>query len=742
MDSSFVGAACQSDEPGKRCELPRLKTSAMLPSSYWDALWYATVAEVKFFYSDIQSRFGKNFEDGDHILHSYGTDGDTMWKFTVKDLAVLLERCWMDLHHTTVIAALDYRVKQKNALKTLGHVPSIKEVLAAEGLINIDGARPEFLWRMLWEKFRPEMKQAWKDNVMDDNRLSSARSAMRIYSPKAKYGLDARHLLCTCGPYCHCRCICDFSTTGCSCEIMRQRIGCALVSKRKLENNEVKEAADKAEADRSISSGMVKAHVAAFENPKTSASTLPLNTKTRDEIKCDKEKEAEISKAYCLLVSPDPAAAAHDNAGPDTSQAYLQLVDSHPAAGIDDIEEPLHDEPHPSAASEFGLQPLRDEPHTTTAVDYVPPCALDESTPATASDYGWEPPGKHAETSATKTSSRRKATDPKTPIRPVKDANPLDFYGDYSGQRYPAEATFRAPPTVSPPVYCASLAPIAIPAAQPMSPAEPSPGSTSLFQKPIIRKRTNTAAAPQRVPVPVYAHDHAKYDRQVSTLPDLSGLAITAQPPQSSGLVNSSFPIGSRGNVREERSNTESTGSFSRYIKDSPPRHDSRAVPEPFPRLSNEPTGYRPFTTVFQDMIEDPQARAHAATAAVEAYNPTTPDYINPQPSRKQRWVSAGGNTPLHEREETPPPSLISAREAPIVSASALFSALDAVKHEQQVVNPVRVRSEENERYNTAERPSGDEDRPASRERQSTGTGKMSVKLRRMFKRSGSSVEQ
>nr|OQO31029.1 hypothetical protein B0A51_03735 [Rachicladosporium sp. CCFEE 5018] len=698
---SSISPACRRSTPGNGCQLLVLKNDDMLPASHWDALYYAVAAEIKFLYDDLQIRFGKNWGRGTYVLHSFGTGEGVRHDVCVVELASMLERFWNDLMQPSVVAAIDYRVKQKNAFNQLGGVPEMTQILAAYGMVSIDGATPQQIWHVLEVDFVPAITQALNGDVRDNANLVSPRSAMRRYSPAVKYGLDPDYLHCSCPDHCECRIICAFDDTGCTCEIQRQRMGITpmrkktpppllpipqpqllttlLAAQQQMPAPRVPAAHGPVIQDRTISAGTVRARRAAFEGP----------------------------NLQLAISGPAHIDATTQGKEAEDAEGYRQLVRDHPAAA---------------------------EESNTQAVPTRKPLPYTQQ------------PG------------RPRNAEPKTPVRAAKGVIPLGFFGDYSGERYPAEATFRAPPTVSPPAYGATLHPIAAAVSMAITRGEASPDNSGLFAQPLIVKRSHAPAPSSRIPFMGEEVPQPRFGENLgnkgyetaATLRALEGMEVTTKTPKSATQITQSFPVPTRGNIREPDSLFSTPPPHQTYATPSGPRYGSAAGNEPFPRLSfdrTSPDPSRPFTTVLPSLISSPELRAHAQSAASNAdLTSMTPhrDNITPRPATVQRYVSAGGLTPLHEREEITPPDLDFMRHPPSglgsYSKEALMKAAEQLYAQEQSEKETRVKSEDSVRSN---RVSDGENVREGRERVSTGTGKVGERFKRMFSRtfSGSGNE-
>lgn len=257
---------------------------------------------------------------------------------------------------------------------------------------------------------------------------------------------------------------------------------------------------------------------------------------------------------------------------------------------------------------------------------------------------------------------------PRTPARRNKDAYPLGFYGDTSGQRYP---TFRANVhDLPPPVYGASFYSGQVPARKPVPPPIAPP---LLHQSNPGRSRSR-----EQIPTP----ESSPLD-QAFTHP---GPVIYPAIPksQSQGLFTQSFPVAARGNPRE--ADTDTTVSAAAYTNLAEEAHNSiRPFSEDAFMHSSPAAPYRP--TLFS-AATSPDGIQSQKTRNIDLAKPQPPlpppDFISPRPALKQRYVSAGGNAKLQDRVEIAGPAFVQMSSGATMNKDELFQKLsdpDFVKH-------------------------------------------------------------
>ena len=225
-------------------------------------------------------------------------------------------------------------------------------------------------------------------------------------------------------------------------------------------------------------------------------------------------------------------------------------------------------------------------------------------------------------------------------FRVAKDAYPLGFYGRDSGQRYPKIS---------------------------------SQGTMTSSRRPSADNESHPfdgVSMPSRKPVPA------------STPASASPASVTypAIPvSQSQSMFTQSFPAPGAGNPRDtSKENKKSSAKASRD-----PADDYVGLLSEHPSATDYAEQYstsnEPFPKLIRSVTTSPPRKAKSSKTTndllnLKSSNTTTgafptlkalnkpqpplpePDFISPKPAVKQRYVSAGGNTPLSERTEIPGP--------------------------------------------------------------------------------------
>ncbi|KAK5111127.1 hypothetical protein LTR62_005326 [Meristemomyces frigidus] len=248
---------------------------------------------------------------------------------------------------------------------------------------------------------------------------------------------------------------------------------------------------------------------------------------------------------------------------------------------------------------------------------------------------------------------------PRTPTRgkSKKDAYPLGFYGNNSGHRYPE---FRGTPESAPPPVCALS----------------SDGSQVPARKPvpcIISKRSEDNATCESNEISQTAYE-----------------AIAAS--ENNVTFTQSFPSSVQGNPRHLDAAHDDTKSYFALIEES--HNEIRPFSDEATLSYPDVTRLRLQTTAIVPADAFGLARSRKDRAA-DANNPylakelpslplplLQPDFIAPRPALKQRYVSAGGNAKLSDREEISGPGMSTAHTplnhgAPSVPKEKLFELLE-----------------------------------------------------------------
>ncbi|KAK4552201.1 hypothetical protein LTR86_010555 [Recurvomyces mirabilis] len=247
---------------------------------------------------------------------------------------------------------------------------------------------------------------------------------------------------------------------------------------------------------------------------------------------------------------------------------------------------------------------------------------------------------------------------PRTPTRGKKDAYPLGFYGDYSGHRYP---TFRATPDSAPPPVYGSFHSSQIPARKPIPRAaaktdEQSLGCESTEISPSIAQSETKGLYTQSFLVP--AHGNPRNPILGAAHEDAQSYADLAEEAHNAIRPFSDEP-----------------DFYMPSDEPSRPAYNTTATaPADIPLTADKATGSPSSTTSSLNKPFPPLPSTHPFLPE--------PDFIRPRPALKQRYVSAGGNTKLSDREEISGPAMsatISSRNSGVraIPKEQLFEMLN-----------------------------------------------------------------
>ncbi|KAK5123322.1 hypothetical protein LTR85_002753 [Meristemomyces frigidus] len=334
---------------------------------------------------------------------------------------------------------------------------------------------------------------------------------------------------------------------------------------------------------------------------------------------------------------------------------------------------------------------------------------------------------------------------PRTPSRANKDAYPLGSYGDSSGQRYPSFRTNVQ--TSEPPVYGASSFCAQVPTRKPV----PTLGAPP----PTLQDSQRFWQARDQVPTP----ESSPLDGSFVHVGPVTYPSIPKS--QSQGLFTQSFPAAAAGNPRQ--ADTDTTVSAADYtclaeeahdairpFSDDPCMHTATKVPAR-PMLTSSATApenihSRKLRQDNIDLINKPQPPL------------PEPDFIAPRPATKQRYVSAGGNAKLRDREEIDGPGFAHTSSGATMNKDELFQKLNDPDFVKQNFGEAAVKmsmsaergsqdSARSKRISGPESPRNSRDsliKHDKRERtgsgSSLGSGRF-VKLKRVFSRKNSVCE-
>ena len=224
-------------------------------------------------------------------------------------------------------------------------------------------------------------------------------------------------------------------------------------------------------------------------------------------------------------------------------------------------------------------------------------------------------------------------------FRAAKDAYPLGFYGRDSGQRYPKISSQSTAPSSRRPSADAESHPfdgLAMPSRKPVPTPTPASASPGLVTYPAIPVSQSQSMFTQSFPAP-----GAGNPRDTSTEKKKSSKVSRDPADDYVGLL-SEHP--SATNYAEQYStDNEPFPKLIRSVTTSPPRKaKSSKITNDLLHLKSSNTTTGAFPTL--KALNKPQPPL------------PEPDFIFPKPAVKQRYVSAGGNTPLSQRTEIPGP--------------------------------------------------------------------------------------
>jgi hypothetical protein len=245
-------------------------------------------------------------------------------------------------------------------------------------------------------------------------------------------------------------------------------------------------------------------------------------------------------------------------------------------------------------------------------------------------------------------------------------------------------------------------------------------------------------------------------------------------------MFTQSFPAPGAGNPRDTEKESQDSKKVSTLKATSDPADDYVGLLSEHPSSTDHAehvTGTEPFPKLTRSVTTSPPSKpalksANTTPGAVPTQKtlnkPTPPlpepDFIAPKPAVKQRYVSAGGNTPLSEREEIPGPAFHPTTPSPLPRECLPISEeeLEAGLRDKEWIRrhfgeaavalmfKGRRSSDENEACDskngskrTSGRKSNESDRGTpsdKRDRTSSGAGKRE-KLKRMFSRKNSNTE-
>jgi len=179
MPPWFRDITPDNPEDESECKLPELHEHEPLPLVYWEGLFYALTAEIRYIYQDLKQRYGTKFEQGDKILHNHGRDcrlGDD--PFSVVDFARLLETCWEKIMSPQLRTALDYAIQQRACFVTTGETPTFYSMMRFQGLHDVTSVDPVQVVRWLADRYATDIKVAVRSNAQSVPQLLNAHDTV------------------------------------------------------------------------------------------------------------------------------------------------------------------------------------------------------------------------------------------------------------------------------------------------------------------------------------------------------------------------------------------------------------------------------------------------------------------------------------------------------------------------------------------------------------------------------------
>ncbi|KAI7277345.1 hypothetical protein KC345_g6672 [Hortaea werneckii] len=227
-----------------------------------------------------------------------------------------------------------------------------------------------------------------------------------------------------------------------------------------------------------------------------------------------------------------------------------------------------------------------------------------------------------------------------TTSRKPKDAYPLGFYGGISSQHQPASRTNDAALGSSQQSQLPRRKPAPLPL--PVVPTQTAPTYSSSFQSHATWQSSEPSTQEAN-----YAYGRVQYP------------AIPQS--QSQDQFTQSFPVGARGYPRDaDTDNSFSAADYTQLADEAQDAIRPFTDTEPLLGSSYSPQAVRPSlhsTVTSPDTLEGRRVRKTRGGHQTQQPLLPEPEFISPRPATKQRYVSAGGNAKLHERQEIEGPA-------------------------------------------------------------------------------------
>ncbi|RMZ02586.1 hypothetical protein D0860_07162 [Hortaea werneckii] len=224
--------------------------------------------------------------------------------------------------------------------------------------------------------------------------------------------------------------------------------------------------------------------------------------------------------------------------------------------------------------------------------------------------------------------------------RKPKDAYPLGFYGGISSQHHAASRTNDAATGSGQQSQISRRKPVPLPL--PVVPTQTAPTYGSSFQSHATWQSSEPSTQEAN-----YAYSRVQYP------------AIPQS--QSQDQFTQSFPVGARGYPRDtDTDNSFSAADYTQLADEAQDAIRPFTDTEPLLGSSYSPQAVRPSlhsTVTSPDAKEVRKFRKTRGGHQTQQPLLPEPEFISPRPATKQRYVSAGGNAKLHERQEIEGPA-------------------------------------------------------------------------------------
>lgn len=577
---------------------PEPDDARTLPLCHWESLYVALIAELRQLHARLEEKWETKFKGGHRVLHMYG-DGDTKESkpFTALEFAALVARTWRSFMDPRLLGRLENEVRLEKAANS---------------------------YRIRYDDtpFRTHSQLEWQglDADTSNEMLNRVKSMM---NPHTHSNDEINEILWKDHAPLVRRACREFF--GKDLDLAARRAELLGIDKSNPEQ------ATSDAASCSCDDGcQCKAHCAYLPEmshdprmgcpcKKAAASQINMNIDTH---------EQEYDYPRMQVPSQPGSSRGHDHLYGVPTQGMARMHVAASATG--DGPYPQHAGQQMTQVRTVGDAPMfqnrRGRSHTETGgLAYVP-----------------EAP-------------------PKTPRRRVKDSFPLNLYESHSGQRYPdfPDATReeqRPLPSLPPPVYGSSYYTTDMPARKQV-PSTSTTSTTSPSYDPVLSSSPEhespfISSSPEPAPEPGRSSKtkfpfFSRFKGKAAATDDFQvpGAGYPGQPQDDSGILDTS-------NVETPRitplgTERRAAPIFGRHSAESPPRPTRN--PGAMTRSNTADTTQLPPPQVPSRPLVPPMMKRSKTTDVSDL---PLPDFINPKPATKQRYVSAGGNAKLSEREE------------------------------------------------------------------------------------------